>query len=140
MRSSISTAPTMSRSISSAVKMLKSLRSSTPIARLPPATRSSHPDNPSKPMHRAFDRGAWENAAVSHWLAEALMHRTVGGSRIGSDASRQDVNASCKIPLRECGSLPAFLRVDEAGDLTIIITQMLIFCGVANVTDPSARA
>ena len=33
------------RSISSAVKMLKSLRSSTPIARLPPASRSSHPDN-----------------------------------------------------------------------------------------------
>ena len=44
-----------SRSICSAVKMLKSLRSSTPIARLPPASRSSHPDNPSKPMHRAFD-------------------------------------------------------------------------------------
>jgi hypothetical protein len=38
------------------------------------------------------------------------------------------------------GSLPAFLQVDEAGELTIIITQMLIFCGVANVTDPSARA
>ena len=38
------------------MKVLKSLRSSTPIARLPPASRSSHPDNPSKPMHRAFDR------------------------------------------------------------------------------------
>ena len=27
-------------------------------------------------------------------------------------------------------TLPAFLRVDEAGELRIIITQMLIFCSV----------
>ena len=44
-----------SRSVCSAVKMLKSLRSSTPTAWLPPASRSSHPHYPSKPVHRAYD-------------------------------------------------------------------------------------
>ena len=55
----ISIAPTTSwssRSVCSAVKMVKCLRSSTPIAWSPPAPRSSHPHNPSKPVHRAFDR------------------------------------------------------------------------------------